>query len=139
MDDKGMVRVLSSHGFKETVELLTTAIRDNGLHMVAQFDHAEAARHFDLTLRPTVVLVFGNPKSGTPLMSTNQEVGIDLPLKFLVWEDSFGLTHVSYQRPAWIAERHDLDGVDAILDAMGSVLLRVVRSATSSNTAEGSL
>jgi uncharacterized protein (DUF302 family) len=84
-----------------------------------------------MTLRPTELLIFGNAKGGTPLMQADQAVGIDLPLKALIWEDADGKTWLSYNDPKWIAQRHGL-GADAerVIDALTAALKAVTRAAT---------
>src|SRR5688572_7458908 len=81
---------LSKYSVKETVDRLTAALKDKGITPVARVDHAAAAKGAGLELRPTEVLLFGNPKLGTPLMQANRRVAIDLPMKVLVWEDDAG-------------------------------------------------
>ncbi len=72
------------------------------IRLFAKIDHAAGAHQLGLTLRPTIVLLFGNPQAGTPLMQSRQTIGIDLPLKILVWEDESGKTQVSYNQPAYL-------------------------------------
>ena len=84
-----------------------------------------------LALRPTELLIFGNAKAGTPLMQSNQEVGIDLPLKVLVWEDTAGKTWLSYNDPRWIAKRHELGpGMDQTIEAMVAGLSAIAKKVT---------
>ncbi len=78
------------------------------MKLFARIDHAAGAADVGSALRPTTLLVFGNPAAGTPLMQAAQTAGIDLPLKALVWQDAAGVVHVSYNDPAWIAMRHGL-------------------------------
>ena len=86
-----------------------------------------------MSLRPTELLIFGNAKGGTPLMQSNQTVGIDLPLKALAWQDASGDTWLSYNDPRWIAKRHGLGHeVDATVDAMSVALDGIARTATTS-------
>jgi uncharacterized protein (DUF302 family) len=86
----GLIVVPSRYGPKETIVRLETELKTKGLTIFARIDHAAGAAQAGLLLRPTELLIFGNAKAGTPLMEANQEVGIDLPLKALVWEDSRG-------------------------------------------------
>jgi uncharacterized protein (DUF302 family) len=84
-------------------------------------------------LRPTEVLIFGNAKAGTPLMQAEQAIGIDLPLKALVWQDASGTTWLSYNDPSWVAKRHGLGHeVEATVSAMAAALAAVARAATAS-------
>src|SRR6478736_6066449 len=95
-------------GPKETVDRLETEITAKGLTIFARIDHAVGAAQVGLPLRPTELLIFGSAKAGTPLMQSNQEFGIDLPLKALVWENAAGKTLLSYNDPSWFAKRHGL-------------------------------
>jgi uncharacterized protein (DUF302 family) len=84
-----------------------------------------------LSLRPTELLIFGNAKAGTPLMQANQTIGIDLPLKALVWQDASGKTWLSYNEPSWLAKRHDVGATaDQIIETMATLLGAISRSAT---------
>ena len=83
-------------------------VRGRGMTVFAHIDHAAGAAAAGLPLRPTEVLIFGNAKAGTPLMEATQTVGIDLPLRVLVWRDENGTTWLSYNDPAWLAERHGI-------------------------------
>jgi len=107
--DDGLVTLQSSHDFATTLERLTAALESKGVRVFAQIDHAAGATSAGLELRPTTLVVFGNPVSGTPLMKAVQTAGIDLPLKALVWQDEAGETWVSYNDPLWIAKRHGLN------------------------------
>lgn len=102
----GLIVLKSSHGPDQTAERLIAAVERRGVSVLADIDHARAAETAGLDLRPTRVIVFGNPKGGTPLMQDAQTSGIDLPLKALVWRDVEGVTWLGYNDPAWIAERH---------------------------------
>lgn len=103
----GLVTLKSPHGAEETMDRLEDLVKERDLKVFARIDHAAGAASVDRTLRPTEVIVFGNPQGGTPFMECAQTVGIDLPLKALVWEDSSGQTWIAYNDPAFIARRHD--------------------------------
>jgi uncharacterized protein (DUF302 family) len=105
---EGLVTIASKLGFKETLGRLKAEIASLGLNLFAEVDHAKGAQEIALILRPTTVVIFGNAKGGTPLMQANQAMGLDLPLKALVWEDADGKTWVSYNDPVWLAQRHGL-------------------------------
>ena len=105
---EGLVTIPSNLGQRETLERLKAEIASHGLELFAEIDHAQNAKEAALTLRPETVLVFGSAKAGTPLMVANQAVGIDLPLKALVWQDAAGKTWISYSDPVWIAGRYEL-------------------------------
>jgi uncharacterized protein (DUF302 family) len=102
----GLVTVKSPHSAAETMSRLETAVKARGLNVFARVDHAAGAQSIGKALRPTAVLIFGNPEGGTPFMECAQSVGIDLPLKALVWDDAAGQTWVGYNDPAWLAQRH---------------------------------
>jgi uncharacterized protein (DUF302 family) len=128
MPAEGLVTARSQHGPEETMNRLGAAVRAKGLTVFAQIDHAAGAEAVGLPLRPTEVLVFGNAGSGTPLMKSSQTMGIDLPLKVLVWQDEAGVTWLSYDDPDWLARRHGLDDqsrrvIDTIKDVISSVVL----------------
>src|SRR6187200_227871 len=119
----GLITIKSRHGPKETMELLEAAVKAKGLTVFARVDHAAGAAEAGLSLRPTDLLIFGNAKGGTPLMQSDQTVGIDLPLKALVWQDASGDTWLSYNDPSWIAKRHGLGReADATVNAMSAAL-----------------
>ena len=118
-------------GPKETVDRLETEITAKGLTIFARIDHAVGAAQVDLPLRPTELLIFGSAKAGTPLMQSNQKVGIDLPLKALVWEDAAGKTWLTYNDPRWIAKRHGLGpDMNPTIDAMLAGLSAVAKKVT---------
>lgn len=129
MIPEGLVSVRSRFEPAETAQRLVVAVTDRGMSVMARVDHAAAAQAVGLDLRPTEVVMFGNPKAGTPLMQSAQTVGIDLPLKALVWQDENGLTFVSYNDPLWIAARHGLAG-ERLVRAMADGLATVVGEAT---------
>jgi uncharacterized protein (DUF302 family) len=104
----GLTTIASGHGPKATMDRLEAEVKAKGMTVFARIDHAAGAEAAGLPLRPTEVLIFGNAKGGTPLMQSVQTIGIDLPLKALVWQDAAGSTWLSYNNPAWLAQRHGL-------------------------------
>src|ERR1700690_4399078 len=106
MSAEGLITIGSRFDFRTTLEKLEQAIASNGMTLLARIDHAEGASLAGLSLRPTVVLIFGNAKAGTPLMQASRAIGIDLPLKILVWEDDNGQTKMTYNDVEWLAKRH---------------------------------
>ena len=127
---EGVVSVASTRSVKETVDRLETIVKEAGFAVVARVDHAAAASKADLTLRPTELLIFGNPKGGTPLMQAQQTVGLDLPLKMLAWQDETGKVWLSYSAPRWLGTRHTLgDAKNAALDALGEKLAAMAATA----------
>jgi uncharacterized protein (DUF302 family) len=106
----GLTTIRSSYGPKDTMNRLEAEVQAKGMTVFARVDHAAGAVGVGLSLRPIEVLIFGSAKAGTPLMQSVQTIGIDLPLKALVWQDTSGNTWLSYNDPAWIAQRHGLSG-----------------------------
>lgn len=104
----GLVVVKSPHSAKETMNRLEDIVKQRGLNVFARIDHAAGAAKIGKTLRPTELLVFGNPQGGTPFMECAQSVGIDLPLKALVWEDASAQVWLGYNDPAFLARRHEV-------------------------------
>lgn len=102
----GMISIKSPHSAKVTMDRLEDTVKNRGLNVFARIDHAAGATKVGKSLRPTAVLVFGNPQGGTPFMECAQSVGIDLPLKALVWEDAEAQVWIGYNDPAYLAQRH---------------------------------
>ena len=122
---------MSSYGPVETMDRLAASVAAHGMASMARIDHAAGAVKVGMKLRPTEVLIFGNPKSGTPLMQAAQTLGIDLPLRALVWEDEAGKTWVAYNDPKSLAERHDAAaGMGEVLGRMTEVLTAITVEAT---------
>ena len=104
----GLITIESRYGPEETMNRFEAEVRGRGMTVFAHIDHAAGAAAAGLSLRPTEVLIFGNAKTGTPLMEATQTIGIDLPLKVLVWRDENGATWLSYNDPEWLAERRGI-------------------------------
>ena len=129
----GLITMRSSHGPKDTMNRLEAQVRAKGMTVFARIDHAAGAAEAGLPLRPTELLIFGNAKAGTPLMQAEQAIGIDLPLKMLVWQDASGATWLSYNDPTWLAQRHGLaGGSEAAAKAMAAALDGIARTAAGS-------
>lgn len=105
----GLIAMESPHNPKQTMDRLETVVRELGLNVFARIDHAAGAAKVGKSLRPTEVLIFGNPQGGTPFMECAQSVGIDLPLKALVWEDAESRTWIGYNDPGYLAARHGIE------------------------------
>jgi uncharacterized protein (DUF302 family) len=126
----GDLNTISSHfGPKETVDRLETEIQAKGMKVFARIDHAAGAAEVGLTLRPTELIIFGNARGGTPLMQSAQTVGIDLPLKALVWQDAAGKTWISYNEPRWIVQRHNVANAESIVNKMADLLRAICTKA----------
>ena len=123
----------SSYAAKDTMNRLETEVKAKGFTVFARIDHAAGAAEAGLSLRPTEVLILGSAKAGTPLMQSAQTIGIDLPLKALVWQDSSGNTWLSYNDPNWLAKRHGLGHeTGATIKAMIAALDAMAKTATAS-------
>ena len=130
---QGTVTTLTSkYPFDETVARLTKAIEAKGIKVASKFDHAAGAKAAGLELPPTVVLFFGNPKLGTPLMQADQRAGLDLPMKMLVWQDKAGKVQVGYAPPSGIQARYGIkgEGPDKVLKTMAGALDGFAKAAT---------
>jgi len=131
MDTDGLTSIRSSYRPKDTMNRLEAAVKATGLTVFGRIDHAAGAAEVGLSLRSTELLIFGNAKAGTPLMQATQTIGIDLPLKALVWQDAAGDTWLSYNDPSWLAKRHGLGGtVEATVKAMAAALHALASTAT---------
>jgi len=131
----GLITIASSRGPKETVNRLEAAVKAKGMTVFARIDHAAGAAEVGMSLRPTQLLIFGNARGGTPLMQAMQTIGIDLPLKALVWQDAAGTTWLSYNDPRWLAQRHGTGhDIEATVNAMAAALDAVARAATAAQS-----
>lgn len=119
--------VESRHTFLETIQELQRAITDAGATVFATVDQQAAAVSVGLSLRPTVVVLFGNPKGGSPLMDACPIAGLELPLKIMIWEDH-QIVRVAHAPITTIAERYQLSGHDRLIDAMALLLKRVINA-----------
>ena len=127
----GLTSVQSPYGPKETMDRLEAEVKARGMAVFARVDHAAGAAAVGLPLRPTEVLIFGAARAGTPLMQADQAVGIDLPLKALVYQDASGKVWLAINDPRWIARRHSLGGavapnVDSIASALEGLVKKVL-------------
>ncbi|HEY1736344.1 MAG TPA: DUF302 domain-containing protein [Methylovirgula sp.] len=125
----GLTSIASAFGPKDTSDRLEAAIKSKGLTVFARVDHAAGAKAVGMELRPTELFLFGNAKGGTPLMQAEQTIGIDLPLKALVWQDAAGKTWLSYNDPAWLAQRHSVQAPQVVA-ALSGVLAAFAKAAT---------
>ena len=125
-----VVTVVSAAPFDSTLARLERAVVAKGLTVAAKIDHAAAAQRANLTLRPTTLVIAGNPAAGTPLMQADQTMGVELPLRFLVWQGEDGKARVSYDPIKSIAARHHTSGHDELLTRMTNAIESVVQAAT---------
>jgi uncharacterized protein (DUF302 family) len=121
MDD-GLVTVPSAHSVDDTAERLQAALEERGLTIFGVVDHAANAAGADLELPPTTLILVGNPNLGTPLMQSSRSFAIDLPQKFLVWEDAAGDVHITYNDPQHLADRHGVSDQDEVIETITNAL-----------------
>ncbi|MDO8283715.1 MAG: DUF302 domain-containing protein [Rhodoferax sp.] len=110
----GLIAQKSPRSARDTMAKLEELVKQRGLNVFARIDHAAGAAKIGQSLRPTEVLIFGNPQGGTPFMACAQTVGIDLPLKALAWEDATGQAWLGYNDPAYLAQRHGAAACPAV-------------------------
>ncbi len=126
----GLTTLRSNYGPKETMNGLEAEVKARGMSVFAHVDNAAGAVAVGLPLRPTDLLIFGNARGGTPLMQSVQTIGIDLPLKILVWQDAAGQNWLSYNDPSWLAKRHGLGpDVEATVNALTTAIHAVAKKA----------
>ena len=123
----GLIAVKSPLKAKATMDRFEMVVKEKGLNVFARIDHTAGATKIGKVLRPTELLIFGNPQGGTPLMECAQSAGIDLPLKALVWEDAAGQTWIGYNDPEYLAKRHDA-GSCAVVPNMSKALAGFVQA-----------
>lgn len=125
-----LVALESKFGVKETLDRLTVELDKRGIKVAARIDHAAGAKAVGMELPPTEVLMFGNPKLGTPLMQSTPAIGIDLPMKMLAWQDKAGKVWIGYTAPEALKVRHGTTGRDELFKAMAAALDGLAKSAS---------
>lgn len=113
--DKGLINRLSTYDVKVTADRLEETLKEKGMNVFARINHAAGARTIDEELRPTELIIFGNPALGAPLMQSSQSAAIDLPMKLLVWLDDSGKVWITYNDPKYLVERHGIEGCDELI------------------------
>lgn len=126
---KGLVTLQSNHSVKDTADKLASILESKGMTVFARVDHQKNAAGVNLELRPTQVIMFGNPKAGTPLMQCEQSVAIDLPQKILISEDADNKVWLSYNNPDYLKTRHDIQGCDTAIDNISKALSGISQAA----------
>jgi uncharacterized protein (DUF302 family) len=127
---EGLTTIASSFGPLDTMDRLVAGVEAQGIRVFARINHAALAAEAGMTLGPTELLIFGNPRAGTPLMQAGQTMGIDLPLKALVWQDAAGKTWLSYNEPAWLANRHGIgDRAEQVVGKLAQALKALAQKA----------
>jgi uncharacterized protein (DUF302 family) len=127
---EGLIAIKSSHSVSATADKLTSLLKDKGMTVMNRISHSDGAASVDLALRPTELVIFGNPKVGTPLMQCTQSVAIDLPQKALIWEDESGQVWLGYNDPMYLKQRHGIEGCDAVLEKIAGALNNFATAAT---------
>ena len=123
MVQKGIITKISSVSFEQTYQQLRTVIDNNpNLKIIAELNHQANAASVDLELAPTRIILFGNPRLGTPLMKNVQTVGLDLPQKILVYQDAEGIVRVAYNDPLYLVERHGITENEGVLQKISGAL-----------------
>ena len=131
MSEDGLVSVASEYSVKDTLDRLEAELKAKAITVFARIDHAAGAASVAMPLRPTELLILGNPKAGTPLMQAKQTIGIDLPLKVLAWQDAGGKAWLTYNDPRWLAQRHRLGPeTDANVNALATLLANLAHTAS---------
>jgi uncharacterized protein (DUF302 family) len=126
----GLISVKSAHDVKTTADRLENMLEQKGMTVFIRIDHEQGARKIGQELRPTELIIFGNPKVGTPLMQCARSVGIDLPQKALIWQDAQGQVWLSYNDPNFLVERHQITGCDEVIKKVAKALGNFANSAT---------
>jgi uncharacterized protein (DUF302 family) len=127
----GMVNIKSAYDVTTTADRLEAALNKKGMTLFTRINHSDGAMDVGMQLRPTELIIFGNPKVGTPLMQCNQGAAIDLPQKALVWQDEKGQVWLSYNDPAYLVGRHNITGCTEVLKKISAALMDFSRVATS--------
>ena len=128
--DNGLTTTESNADVPTTVERLTSVLEEKGMKVFAVIDHAAGAQSVGDELRPTTVVIFGNPKVGTGMMKCSQSAGIDLPMKALVWEGEDGKVWLGYNSADYLAKRHAMSGCDGLLEKVSGALQNFAKAAT---------
>ncbi len=128
----GLITVESNHDVQQTATSLEKLIKQKGLTFFAKVDHTQNATKVNMELSPTVLLIFGNPKLGTPLMQCGQTYAIDLPQKALIYEDKDGRVWIAYNDQAYLAERHNLSDCEDSIKKVESALSALIQEAANS-------
>lgn len=130
MASEGLLTFASSHSVAETTDRLVVALKRKQMKIFSRIDHAASAKALGLDLRPTELVIFGNPKIGSKLMQCGQTVAIELPMKALVWQNSDGKVQVGFNAPTYLKQRHGLAECDGILEKVSAALTHFGKTAT---------
>ena len=130
MAHNGMLHIESNNDFATTQEKLLETLTEKGIKFFATIPHSKGAESAGVTIKPTTLVIFGNPKVGAPLLACTQMVGIDLPQKALITQDEEGKVILTYNDPAYLKERHEIAGCDAVLEKVSKALANFAKAAT---------
>jgi len=119
---EGLITLQSPHSAKKTIDRLESALKEKGMTIFTRVNHAQGAAKVNLELRPTILLIFGNPEVGTPVMHCRQNAAIDFPQKALAWEDEKGDVWLSYNDPAYLMERHHIKNCEEQINKIKKAL-----------------
>jgi len=127
--EDGMVRKQSAHGVYASIDRLKGILEEQGLTIFADIDHSAGAKRVEMELRPTRLLIFGNPKLGTPLMQAAATTGLDLPQKAMAYRDDEGKVWLIYNDPMYLKQRHNIEGRDEVLKKIAGALGKMIDAA----------
>jgi uncharacterized protein (DUF302 family) len=125
----GVINVPSAFKVKETADRMETILKEKGMTIFNRIKHSEGAGKAGIELRQTELIIFGNPKVGSPLMQCQQSVAIDLPQKALIWEDDQAKVWISYNDPRYLEKRHDISGCDKVISKIEKALAGITKAA----------
>jgi len=127
----GFQKLKSPHSVEATTAKLSSILTEKGMNIFATIDHQKGATKAGMELRPTTLVIFGNPKVGTKLMQCDQRIGYSLPLKMLIWQDVEGVTWIGYWQPANLAKQYDLDSCNEVLVKVKNAMANFAKAAVS--------
>ena len=126
---EGLIDVKSSFGVEETGDRLDNVLKEKGMTVFNRIKHSDAAKNVGIELRETELIIFGNPKVGSPLMKCQQSVAIDLPQKVLIWKDREGNVWISYNNPRYLEKRHNISNCEAVISKIEKALAGISKTA----------
>jgi len=129
-DSNGMIKIKSAHSVSQTIDKLEAVLTKKGMTIFKRVNHTAGASKVGLQLRPTELLIFGNPKVGTPLMQCSQTAALDLPQKALAYKDENGQVWLLYNDPAYMAKRHHIHGCEKAIQKVTNALAKFANVAT---------
>jgi uncharacterized protein (DUF302 family) len=126
---EGMIDVASNHSVSQTADRLEKVLKSKGMKIFGRVPHSKAAKGVGIEISPTELIIFGNPKVGSPLMKCANSVAIDLPQKALIWQDANGEVWISYNDPQYLKKRHNIEGCDKVLNKVSGALSKLTAAA----------